>query len=275
MRKRPSPAMVVAVLALAMATTGAAIAAVGSGGVIHACYEPGGGALRPVDDPTTCSGQDRVLSWNQQGVPGPAGPAGPQGPPGPAAEGGTVEEVVFDPRGPQGALLKEGRPLTISRPLAPGAYSVIGKAVVLSFSFGERRTITGDRVRVMDGVRCRLRISGGDASSQDETENWLGGGTATPLDDLVTTTTASLTSPGTATLSCEVLEDAAHPSTVLSAMRMTITKVAAARTVQLSASAAFGSAVRLAQPPSFAKVRSQSAKGLANPAPKPQRPKGR
>jgi hypothetical protein len=52
-----------------------------STGVIHACYANKGGALRVIDTAatTTCKSTEQPLTWNQQGIQGPAGQQGPQG----------------------------------------------------------------------------------------------------------------------------------------------------------------------------------------------------
>lgn len=79
---RPSPALVVAVLALLTATGGIALAAGTSGTTIQGCVQTQTGYLRVVNDPSQCRVTERPLSWNQQGPQGPAGPQGPIGPPG-------------------------------------------------------------------------------------------------------------------------------------------------------------------------------------------------
>jgi hypothetical protein len=46
-----------------------------SGGVFTGCYNKNSGALRVIDTATqTCTAREREISWNEQGVPGPAGP---------------------------------------------------------------------------------------------------------------------------------------------------------------------------------------------------------
>jgi hypothetical protein len=83
--RRPSPAMVVAFIALLVAGGGAAVAAIpdSDDGEIHGCYStrPGStGNLRVIDAQAgeTCAKGETALVWNQQG---------PQGPPGPTAAG--------------------------------------------------------------------------------------------------------------------------------------------------------------------------------------------
>ncbi len=79
---RPSPAMVVAVIALLVALGGVAVASIpGKGGVISACYLKTGGSLRVFDTSKPgasgrCHQNERALTWNQQG---PRGIQGVQG----------------------------------------------------------------------------------------------------------------------------------------------------------------------------------------------------
>jgi hypothetical protein len=73
-RYRPSPAMAVAIAALAVALGGAAFAALpGSDGAIHACYHKSTGALRVVDAADACRNGEQAIAWNQRGQPGPPG----------------------------------------------------------------------------------------------------------------------------------------------------------------------------------------------------------
>lgn len=70
--RRPSPSMVVAVIALLLASGGVAYAAIPNSttGVIDGCYAIRTGALRVIDteaNPTeTCTTKERALTWNQQ-----------------------------------------------------------------------------------------------------------------------------------------------------------------------------------------------------------------
>jgi hypothetical protein len=63
---RPSPAMVVALVALLIACSGAAFAAIpSSSGTITTCYDKGNGTLRVIDaeDGDTCHSTETALSW--------------------------------------------------------------------------------------------------------------------------------------------------------------------------------------------------------------------
>ena len=100
----PSPAMVIALLALVMATAGVAVASVpDEQGVIHACIVPNSQYLRVIHTeatpPQTCRRNETPLTWGQEGPRGPEGtrgnegatgepgPAGPEGPRGPTGLG--------------------------------------------------------------------------------------------------------------------------------------------------------------------------------------------
>ena len=76
--KKPSPAMLVAVLALVAGGGGFAYAAV-SPGVIDACKNNTSGVLRAA---ATCKETETAISWNQVGPQGPAGSRGSVGPQG-------------------------------------------------------------------------------------------------------------------------------------------------------------------------------------------------
>jgi hypothetical protein len=80
---RPSPALVVAIVALALAAGGVAYATIpDSNGTIHGCYDSGGN-LRVIDTNVgpKCPRGYTSLDWNQTGPPGPQGPTGAEGPP--------------------------------------------------------------------------------------------------------------------------------------------------------------------------------------------------
>lgn len=60
---KPSPAMAVALLALVIAASGAAVAAIPSNGTINGCYSTKTGALRVIDSGQSCSKGETPLSW--------------------------------------------------------------------------------------------------------------------------------------------------------------------------------------------------------------------
>ena len=80
---KPSPALVVAVVALIAATGGWAVAAIpSSNGTITACYAKSGGAVRVVDAKKKCKRSEKRLAFNQKGRDGKDGAAGTPGTPG-------------------------------------------------------------------------------------------------------------------------------------------------------------------------------------------------
>src|SRR5215217_1494885 len=60
---RPSPALAVALLALLIACSGAAVAAIPSNGTISACYAKNSGALRVIDTGQSCTAKEIQLAW--------------------------------------------------------------------------------------------------------------------------------------------------------------------------------------------------------------------
>jgi hypothetical protein len=94
---RPSPALVVAVIALVVAAAGGAVAAIPDpDGTIHTCLRAGN--LRVIDAAVAeCQAGETPLAFNQRGQPGPAGPAGPPGPDELAAGQADLEAAASGP----------------------------------------------------------------------------------------------------------------------------------------------------------------------------------
>jgi hypothetical protein len=104
--RMPSPAMLVALIALVLAIGGTAIAAIpGQDGSISACYRMKGGALRVIAAGKSCAKGERQIAWNQRGPSGPRGDAGVPGSRGDAGERGPQGAP-----GPQGELGLQGAP---------------------------------------------------------------------------------------------------------------------------------------------------------------------
>jgi hypothetical protein len=99
----PSPGTLIALLALAVAASGVAVAAIPNrDGTISACYKARGkakGQLRLVDRGKRCRRGERAISWSQSGAPGAPGESGAPGAPGPTGS-----------TGPTGATGEPGRP---------------------------------------------------------------------------------------------------------------------------------------------------------------------
>jgi hypothetical protein len=85
LRRRPAPGTVLGGLALIVATSGVAVAAIpSSSGVITGCYNAGSnpsGQLRLIDveGGAKCTRNERQISWSQQGPPGADGTDGTDG----------------------------------------------------------------------------------------------------------------------------------------------------------------------------------------------------
>jgi hypothetical protein len=110
-RHRPSPAMVVALIALLVALGGVAFASIpGPGGVVKGCYSKSNGSLRVIDSKKDCSKKhERTLSWNQKG---PRGLRGIQGGQGLQGIRGTDGQGIQGPPGPTFAAAGGGTPFT-------------------------------------------------------------------------------------------------------------------------------------------------------------------
>lgn len=143
--RRPSPALVVALLALVVAMAGGALAAIpGKDGVVHACYSKNGGRLRVVDPGKRgpagkCRKDERALALDQplpRGAQGPQGPAGTTGPAGAGgaqgiagrsaltplqpgeSESGTWGMTNYAPSGTEPFVSAQTFPIALSAPLA-------------------------------------------------------------------------------------------------------------------------------------------------------------
>lgn len=78
-RKRPSPALIISLMALVLATGGFAAAAIpDSSGVVHGCYKKKKGTLRLVSG-SKCKKSEKSISWNQKGKNGTNGTNGASG----------------------------------------------------------------------------------------------------------------------------------------------------------------------------------------------------
>ena len=101
------------------------------------------GHVRFVPPGTACRANERLVTWNSQGAPGPVGPQGPQGPQGPVGPKGS--DGTDGAEGPQGPEGPEG-PQGPQGPQGPGA-SGPGPALVLDSNgivIGRYISRTGD-----------------------------------------------------------------------------------------------------------------------------------
>src|SRR5215216_1899506 len=103
----PSPATVIAVIALVVASGGVSKATVpDSEGMIHACVTVANGTLRIIDTqatpPQLCHTGEYLLSWNKEGREGEEGDEGDRGRRGHHGEEG--ENGPTGPSGPSGPI---------------------------------------------------------------------------------------------------------------------------------------------------------------------------
>lgn len=94
----------------------------GRDGTITGCYKKESGQLRVVDAKKPCKRNERRLTWNQRGRPGPTGPQGERGPQGLQGERGAQglqgEQGLEGERGAQGNPGEPGPP-------GPSAFTVV------------------------------------------------------------------------------------------------------------------------------------------------------
>jgi hypothetical protein len=91
------------VVAIVLAASGFAVAAIPSGGVIHGCFAKRTGALRVIGSRKHCARGEQALSWNQQGKPGLPGQQGKPGLPGQqGAQGVPGSDAQFNGAGRRG-----------------------------------------------------------------------------------------------------------------------------------------------------------------------------
>jgi hypothetical protein len=91
--RKPSPALVVSLIALVAAVSGLAVAAVpDSSGRIAACYSKKSGKVRLLVKGSRCPRGQKLIRWNQRGPAGVAGAAGSPGTPGQPGQPGQPGE---------------------------------------------------------------------------------------------------------------------------------------------------------------------------------------
>jgi hypothetical protein len=103
----PSPATLLAVIAMVVATGGVSKATVpDSEGLIHACVTPQTGEMRILDPdavPALCKTGQYLLTWSARGPEGDEGEDGDRGRRGKQGEQGESEQGPTGPTGPTGS----------------------------------------------------------------------------------------------------------------------------------------------------------------------------
>jgi hypothetical protein len=204
--------LVLAVGVIAAVAAGAAYAAIpSSGGTISACLDAKGG-LKLIDVETggSCTGSQKLLTWNQRGPQGYAGPQGAPGPQGPAGadgpQGAQGQPGAAGPQGQQGtpgpsdAYVKRASDLVLI-----GLYTVTtvtslnvpaGKYVITA-TLGSQNPNTGNV------LKCSL-VAGNDKDDRELLTGVYDNLYLTDLTEgeLTLTTAHEFASPGTASLIC-------------------------------------------------------------------------
>jgi hypothetical protein len=137
LRRRPTPALIVSLMALVLAMGGFAVAAIPDGsGVFHACYKKKKGTLRLVSSSSKCKKSERSVSWNQKGANGANGAAGAKGDKGDKGDAGTpatkLWAVVDGSTSP--TLARSSGAISVNR-LAAGQYRVVFNQEISACAF--------------------------------------------------------------------------------------------------------------------------------------------
>lgn len=137
--KRPSPAMVVAIVAFVAAATGFAAASIpNSKGTITGCYSKKTGALRVVDEAQKCKTSERRLTFASSRLPGSKGEPGS-----PGAQGSQGDTGPTGSKGDAGAKGDRGEPGTPGAQGQPGGpppacHHVIGTVAMANAATGDK-----------------------------------------------------------------------------------------------------------------------------------------
>lgn len=99
-----------------------AVADIGGGGVINACYKSQNGQLRLIDPATDhCLPSETAISWGQTGTQGPTGPQGSKGDKGDPGQPATELWAVIDS---DGTVARQSGAVTASSAFGYGQYLV-------------------------------------------------------------------------------------------------------------------------------------------------------
>jgi hypothetical protein len=200
----PSPALVLASAALAVALGGAAWAAIPTAeGVIHGCYNKRSGQLRVIDTAThaKCGRREAELNWEEIGPPGPRGGGGARGatgPPGPTGPEGPSNAYVASQSGPATLSGTARGVLTLSLPA--------GKYVLsASVRIADEATETGVATCAIKGLPGPPTP---EATATVQHVSGIQASETVPLDGA-----ATLTAPATVELSCTQLSGTGSATT--------------------------------------------------------------
>jgi hypothetical protein len=146
--RRPTPGTVLGTVAIVIATSGVAVAAIpGADGTIQSCYNDTNGNVRFVDTAADCRNHETALAFSQTGPQGPKGDKGDTGPQGPKGDTGPQgPKGDTGPQGPKGDTGPQG-PKGDTGPQGPAGPQqaatgfVLGDGTVQAFS-GPAPTVT-------------------------------------------------------------------------------------------------------------------------------------
>jgi hypothetical protein len=153
--RRPSPALIISIIALIMGMGGFAFAAIpDSSGVLHGCYKKKKGTLRLVSGSSKCKKKsEKSISWNQKGQAGANGAAGAKGDKGDKGDAGPdAQHALVDSNG---TILAQSGGITVSTGTT-GVYfvtfpdAVTGKSIAVTWSRKSGGTVTGE----LSGTLC-------------------------------------------------------------------------------------------------------------------------
>jgi hypothetical protein len=97
--------LLVLIISATGVAAGTVLASSGNDNIIYAAYQKASGIMRFLTDPNQVKKDEVLVSWNQQGLPGPQGETGAIGPQGPQGPNGDVGAA-----GPQGLKGDQGVP---------------------------------------------------------------------------------------------------------------------------------------------------------------------
>jgi collagen triple helix repeat protein len=160
----------VALVAIAGAVT-YAVADIGGGGVISACYKAQNGQLRLIDPAADqCLPSEKPISWNQTGTQGPPGPTGAKGATGPkgatgaagppgakGATGATGATGSAGPTGARGATGPQG-PADLPPVDAFTSTQLVRSAILTCATTNTSATITTCGGLKLNGLDVRLNV---------------------------------------------------------------------------------------------------------------------
>jgi hypothetical protein len=151
--RRPSPALIISIIALVLGMGGFAVAAIpDSSGVLHGCYKKKKGTLRLVSG-SKCKKSEKSVSWNQKGQAGANGAAGAKGDKGDKGDAGPNAQHALVKE--DGTILAQTGGITVTTGTTGVFFvtfpdAVTGKSVAVTWSRKSAGGVTGE----VSGTLC-------------------------------------------------------------------------------------------------------------------------